>query len=127
MFRILVCLLCALVLSLVLVPNAIAEKTIKCGNMKWTDKGHDDNKPSSKKGESLIKSGADVCEVAKQCDHMQIDVSIKNKKELDSTPFYQNAPAEIQKELDEYANHGHGHDNPNIVCYEVEEAVFDSQ
>jgi len=52
----------------------------KCGNMKWTDQGHDDNKPSSKEGKKLIDSGADVCEVAKKCDHMEIDVKIDNKK-----------------------------------------------
>jgi len=95
----------------------------KCGTMKWSGEGHDDNKPSTKKGEELIKNGADVCTVAKKCDHMEIDVKIDNKKELHETEMYQNAPAKIQKELDEYADHGHGHDNPNLVCYEVEESI----
>jgi len=95
----------------------------KCGKMKWTGEGHDDNKPSTKEAKKLIDSGADVCEVAKKCDHMEIDVKIDNKKELHETDMYQNAPAKVQEELDEYAEHGHGHDNPNLKCYEIEEAV----
>ena len=73
----------------------------------------------------MIKAGASVCEIAKACDAMKIDVSIDNKKELHSTQMYQGAPSHIQKELDEYAEHGHGHDSPNIVCYEIEYAVRD--
>jgi len=95
----------------------------KCGTMKWSGEGHDDNKPSSKEAKKLIQEGAGVCEIAKKCDHMQIDVSIDNKKELHATSMYQNAPEKIQEELDEYTNHGHGHDSPNLVCYEIEESI----
>jgi len=95
----------------------------KCGTMKWSGEGHDDNKPSSKEAKKLIDNGASVCEIAKKCDHMEIDVKIDNKKELHTTSMYQNAPAKVQDELDEYAKHGHGHDNPNLKCYEIEASI----
>ena len=107
-----------------MVTNVHADKK-ECNGMSWGSKDHDDNNPSSKEAKKLIESGAGVCEVAKKCDHMEINVSIKDKKALHETDMYQNAPAKVQKELDESATHGHGHDNPNLKCYEVEYAATD--
>ena len=84
---------------------------------------HDDNKPSEKKAEQLIKEGADVCTLAKKCDSMEIKVEIKDKAELHSKTFYKSASDDVKKELTEYSEKGHGHDSPNIVCYEIQEAI----
>ena len=84
---------------------------------------HGDNNPSENKGDKMLEQGASACEIAKACDAMKIDVSIKNEEHLKDTPMYQIAPDEIQEELEEYAQDGSGHDNPDIVCYEVEDAV----
>jgi hypothetical protein len=92
-------------------------------NCKLPGKNHGDNKPSEKKADKLIREGAEVCELAQKCDSMEIDVKIKDKTELHKENFYQNAPDKVKKELDESATHGHGHDNPNLKCYEVEYAV----
>lgn len=84
---------------------------------------HDDNSPSTSKGWKMIKAGASVCELAKACDAMEIDVKIKDKDQLHTLVFYNHAPSDVKKELDEYAEHGRGHDSPNIVCYEIEQSV----
>ena len=107
--------------------NNVLADNMKCsdnkGAVSWGGTAHEDNSPSSKKGKAMIESGASICEIAKACDHMEIDIAIKNADALHKTSMYKNAPEKYQKELDEYAEHGRGHDNPNLICYEVEYAV----
>ena len=86
---------------------------------------HGDNKPLTWKGNKMLDSGASVCEIAKKCDAMEIDIKISDKTELHKTQMYQDATTKQQKELDEYATHGKGHDNPNLKCYEIQYVVSD--
>ena len=111
-----------MVATLALAINIDHISAMKC---KLPGKNHGDNKPSHDKATKLLEEGASVCTISKKCDSMEIDVGIKDKKQLHDTNMYQDASSKIQKELDEAATHGHGHDNPNLKCYEVEYAATD--
>jgi|GEM_PF-3227847 hypothetical protein len=86
-------------------------------------KNHGDNKPSSKKGTKLLEEGASACTISKECDKQKIDIHIKDKQQLHQTDMYNKASDDVKEELDEAATHGHGHDSPNLVCYEVQYSV----
>lgn len=107
-----------LLLAIVVIHPPLAS-----GDCKLPGDRHSDNKPSKWKGDQLVKKGADVCTLAKKCDSMEIKVEIKDKQELHEKEFYKSASDEVKKELDESATTGHGHDNPNLKCYELEYSV----
>lgn len=108
-----------------LVPmQANADDTIKCGGMKWTDKGHDDNNPSSKKFYQMAYH-ASICDLAKCVDHSACaDHEKVNIDKFKDSPAYVNANDEQQKELDESMEEGHGADG--LVGYEILYAVEES-
>ena len=102
-----------------------ADNKRECGSMRWTDTKHGDNSPSTKQADKEIHNGANVCELAKKCDHMEIKVDIHSKSELHQTSFYKNADAKQQKELDESMEDGHG--AKGMKCYELEYAATDDE
>lgn len=103
------------------VHGVSADKTIRCGDMKWTDKGHDDNNPSVSKFKHMAYH-ASLCELAKCVDHAECanHVSVDWNK-FQKAPAYVNSDEETQKELSQAHEKGHGMDG--LGGYEILEYV----
>mgnify|MGYP006955650960 CR=1 FL=1 len=93
----------------------------KCGSMKWQDKDHGDNNPSSKKFYQMAYH-ASLCDLAKCVDNSECaDHDKVNIDKFKQAPAYTQATDKQQKELDEYMKDGHGADG--LVGYEILYAI----
>ena len=90
------------------VNTTYADETIKCGGMKWTDKGHDDNNPSKSKFFQVAYHGT-LCELAKCVDHSECanHVAVDMDK-FRKSPAYLGATDKQREDIEEAAQDGHG-------------------
>lgn len=88
--------------------NVTADRTVKCGGLSWTDKGHDDNSPSVKKFKEMAYK-ASLCELAKCVDHSECanHVSVDWNRFIKS-PAYLGATEKQKDELNEAHKDGVG-------------------
>jgi hypothetical protein len=99
------------------IGNVTADKTIKCGDMKWSDKGHDDNNPSKSKFLKMAYKSS-LCQLAKCVDHAKCANHVAvDWKHFKNSPAYLNATSEQKKELKEAHQDGNGANG--LVGYEI--------
>ena len=94
----------------------------ECGGIKWTDKGHDDNKPKEKLNKEVYNS--DICKASKDIDHMKIKGAIKDWTEFKTSDVYNTSTDEQKKCLKEHFDSPDNH-RKNLADYELSYCGFD--
>ena len=97
--------------------NVYANKK-ECGTMKWGDKSHGYNKPSSKKFNQELNN-TDICNISKNIDHMKSKGAVKDWTEFKTTSVYKTADAEQKKCLKEAFDSPDSNHKKNLADYEL--------
>jgi len=90
----------------------------ECGSMRWTDKGHGDNKPKEKlKQESNSK---DICTLSKDIDQMKTKGAIKDWTQFKESKVYNTSTEEQKKCLKEGFDSPDSNHKKNLAEYEIQ-------
>ena len=90
----------------------------ECGSMRWTDRGHGDNKPKEKlKQESNSK---DICTLSKDIDQMKTKGAIKDWTEFKQSKVYNTSTEEQKKCLKEGFDSPDSNHKKNLAEYEIQ-------
>lgn len=92
-------------------------EAVKCGDMKWGDKDHDDNSPSGNKFKHAAYS-ENLCELAKGIDHsIYANHDSVDWKKFKTSPAFEQATDEQQECLT--ASHKNGNGMNGLGGYEI--------
>jgi hypothetical protein len=97
--------------------NYVNAEKRECGDLKWGDKAHDDNSPSTKEFKKSAYTD-NLCELAKKVDHEQVsNHDSVDWKKFKSSPAYITATSEQKECLNKAHKEGNGMDG--LGGYEI--------
>lgn len=104
--------------------NVVTTYAAECGDMKWSDKDHDDNNPSEKKFKEAAYEKS-LCKLAKGIDHEVYHNHVKvDWDKFKASPAYLNATDDQQDCLKQSHKEGNGMDG--LGGYEILYCAIDN-